>query len=137
MTWANEAELKRALETLKERYPGAAIEIITTFDIAHSGWECDSQGALILRDRNPELVIVDQVGVDNGKVREILEAKVEEYERLATETRNVLAQHMALEGLEQAHPHPPDLDRRHIDNMRNRGLKSSLDDENNDPGDAT
>ncbi len=101
MTWATEAELKRALETLAERYPGQKIEIVSTFDIANVGWECDSQGALIVHDGVAELVIVDQVGGDYRKVREILEAKVEEYERLISETKNVLGQHMVLEGLPQ------------------------------------
>ncbi|WP_417582950.1 hypothetical protein [Pelagibacterium sp.] len=209
MTWANEAELKRALEDLQERYPGEHIEIVTTFDIAHAGWECDSRGALILRDDRPEIVIVDQVGVDNGRVRETLERKVDEYEKLAAETRNVLGQQMVLEGLPRreagseevdfdlerdsayhvarevmrnriatlsakidrleseivdvgvamdaldyrdrdaietaieryqksdvtAHPHSSELDQRHVDNMKKRGLNSSLDDENNDLGD--
>jgi hypothetical protein len=99
MNWATEAELKRALSELAERYPGEHIVIITTFDIAHAGWECDSQGALILRDDRPEIVIVDQVGVDDGRVRESLERKVDEYERLAAETKNALAQQVVLEGM--------------------------------------
>ncbi len=101
MTTMTEAELKieYALETLAERFPGEKLEIVTLFDIAHVGRECDSRGALILRDGVPELVIIDQRGGDDRPVREILEAKVDEYERLIAATRNVLAQHMVLEGL--------------------------------------
>ncbi|WP_332715802.1 hypothetical protein [Pelagibacterium mangrovi] len=99
MTWANEAERDRALAELEDRYPGQKIEIITAFDIANVGWECDSQGALIMRDGVPELVIIDQTGGDDRPVREILESKVDEYERLAADTRNVLGQYMVLEGL--------------------------------------
>ncbi|WP_417585011.1 hypothetical protein [Pelagibacterium sp.] len=206
-----ESELKfeRALNELEDRYPGQKIEIVSTFDIANVGWECDSQGALIQRDGVPELVIVDQLGGDGRPIREILEAKIDEYERLASQTRNVLAQLSVLEGLpqqvidlaevkfdqerdsayhvaregmrnriahlsaeiarleteivdvgvemsaldyrdrdaieaaiekyrpvrEEARPHTPETDSRHVENMRKRGLKSALDDENNEPGD--
>lgn len=144
-----EAELKLeySLAELSERFPGEKIEIITLFDIAHVGWECDSQGALIRRDGRPELVIVDQVGGDDRPVREILEAKVGEYERLAAVTRNVLAQHMVLEGLREFGTEPPqpgdempedldpefeaveqtpEIEARHVDDMRKRGLKSVI-----------
>ncbi|AEQ52701.1 hypothetical protein [Pelagibacterium halotolerans] len=99
MTWANEGALKHAIETLADRYPGENIEIVSTFDIAHAGWECDSRGALIRRDGKPELIIVDQTGGDDRPVREILEAKLDEYEELAAETRNALGQLLVLEGL--------------------------------------
>lgn len=48
--WATESDLAHALEVLQQRYPGEKIEIVDTFDIAWSGWELDSQGALITRD---------------------------------------------------------------------------------------
>ena len=127
MTWANEAALEHAREVLKERYPGQAIEILTTFDIAHAGWEC----ALILLDGQPDLVIVDQVGGDIRKVREILEAKVKEYERLIVDSERALARYRDLvmrrlydehEAVEQT----PEIVARHVDDMRKQGLKSAL-----------
>ncbi|MAN77463.1 MAG: hypothetical protein CML24_09800 [Rhizobiales bacterium] len=102
-----ELKLEYALSELAERFPGEKLEIISMFDIAHSGWECDSPGALIRRDGVPELVIIDQTGGDERTVREILEAKVGEYERLAAATRNVLAQQMVLEGLREFGTEPP------------------------------
>lgn len=108
MTWSDdEAALEHAIERLQKRYPGQKIEIITAFDIAHVGWEFDYQGALIRHGGVPELVIVDQTSGDERPVREILESKLEEYERLAVETNHVLAQHMVLEGLSEFATEPP------------------------------
>ena len=99
MTWSDdEAALEHAIERLQKRYPGEKIEVITAFDIAHVGWEFDYQGALVTRDGVAELVIVGQTSGDDRPVREILEAKIEEYERWIGETKNVLGQHIVLEG---------------------------------------
>lgn len=108
MTWSDdEAALEHAIERLQKRYLGENVELITAFDIAYVGWEFDCQGALIRHGGVPELVIVDQTSGDERPVREILESKLEEYERLAAETKHVLAQHMVLEGLREFATEPP------------------------------
>ena len=62
MTWANAVTLATVRKTLAECYPGEAIEIIATFDIAHVGREADHQGVLITHDGLPEIAIVDATG---------------------------------------------------------------------------
>lgn len=91
MTWADhDIDFEHALAELSERFPGERIEILEAFDIAHIGWECDYQGALITHDGVPELVIVDAT-ISNAKpVLQQLEQRVEEYRRLIAETERVL-----------------------------------------------
>ncbi|WP_116654010.1 hypothetical protein [Pelagibacterium sediminicola] len=100
MTVLTESQLKldHAITDLQERFPNETIEIIELFDIAWSGWECDSLGALILRDSVPELVIVDQVGGDFRPVPEILKERVQEYKRLSAETEAVLDRYRMMGG---------------------------------------
>lgn len=91
-------EIDRARTYLTEKYPGATIEILQLFDIAWSGWECESTGALITRDGVPELVIVDQVGGHQRPVPEIVRDRLQEYRRLTIETEAALDRYRKMGG---------------------------------------
>ena len=95
---ATMGDLEHAIADLAERFAGEKIEIIQLFDIAWSGWECDSAGALIMRTGEPDLVIVDQTGGDDRPVQEILAEKVQDYRRLAVETEGVLDRYRKMGG---------------------------------------
>lgn len=97
--WAYERSLAVAMERLAERYPEEVVEIIETFDIAYSGWECDYQGALITHDGAPEPIIVDAT-YGSGTVPEQLEGRLLEYRRLITDTEAVLKRYRVMGGLE-------------------------------------
>ena len=96
-SWADdEFALELARTNLAERYPGEAVEIVETFDIAHSGWECDDKGALITRDGAPEIVIVDRIGGDPRPDIEQVREQLAEYRRLIVETEGALARYQEL-----------------------------------------
>jgi hypothetical protein len=98
--WATESGLAHALAELQERYPGEAIEIVETFDIAWVGWECDANGALITHDGFPEIVIIDQVGVDGRSVPDIVTTQLGVLKQLIERTEVVLAKYRGMGGLE-------------------------------------
>ena len=95
-TWAYEGALENAREQLAERFPGEAIEIVDTFDIAHIGWEFDYQGALITRDGRPELVVIDATGSDRQTVVEMLAERLSEYRRLIVCTEAILRSYWSM-----------------------------------------
>lgn len=107
-TWSYEGALENAREQLAERFPSEVIEIVDTFDIAWSGWEFDFQGALITRDGQPELVVIDATGSDRQTVVEMLSERLSEYRRLIVGTEAILAAYWRLLGSKRPIEHIED-----------------------------
>ena len=100
MSWYDDSdhEKQQAAVWLAENFPGDSVEILATFDVAWSGWECDWKGALVSANGVPELVIVDGTSM-TGSIPDDLEQRVREYRRLADETEAALRRYREMRGL--------------------------------------
>ncbi len=112
MTWSDyEHALERARDELRERFPNAHPAILMTFDIAWSGWEGDSRGALITLDGVPMLIAIDQT-IEEGRFTAEVAARLAEYRRLISETEAALERYRQLGGtVEQSSDWTPEDDR--------------------------
>lgn len=91
--WADRpGALEKARAWLEEQYPGEVVVILDTFDIAYAGWEGDNDGALVIRDGKPDLVIIDGTYA-TVPVLDTLTDQLGEYRRLIEQTAVVLRQY--------------------------------------------
>jgi hypothetical protein len=100
MSWYDESADEKQVteEWLAENFRGESVEILATFDVAWSGWECDWKGALVTHGGVPELVIVNGTSM-TGNIPDELEQRVREYRRMADETEAALRRYRDLGGL--------------------------------------
>ena len=99
MTWSNNSvyTMASAEAWFLESYPYEDVVVLQTFDVAWSGWEGDTQGALITHNGQPDIVIV--AAITSGIIPDLLEERIREYRRMADETEAALERYRAMGGL--------------------------------------
>lgn len=82
------------IEFMREEFPNArSIEFVLEFPMLHIGWEMDNVCYIIDVDNVPLLVFSNHGSASwqpYSKCKELLESKIEEYERAAKLTRDAL-----------------------------------------------